>query len=210
MVALLALQAPVASDLRTVVATMQNVADAERMGALAVHIATIARRRHPQHAVPEAVSDQFAQMGRLAVDLGNRAGTVVLSGDPRQAVQIRHDDEQMNELHQQLFAVLQDLDWPYGVPAAVDVTCWDGSMNASPTTPSRSGAASSFKQPEQPPKIADQPVRHESHSAIDRESALPGERSRPDKSDQSGARDNRQVLQTDSVLAQGSIYSRAL
>ena len=35
---LLALQAPVASDLRTVVSTIQNVADVERMGALARYV----------------------------------------------------------------------------------------------------------------------------------------------------------------------------
>ena len=40
---LLALQAPVAGDLRLVVGSMQNVADAERMGGLALHVAKIAR-----------------------------------------------------------------------------------------------------------------------------------------------------------------------
>ena len=45
---LLALQAPVAGDLRVVVTSMQNVADAERMGGLALHVAKIARRRHPE------------------------------------------------------------------------------------------------------------------------------------------------------------------
>ena len=48
---LLALQAPVAGDLRLVVGSMQNVADAERMGGLALHVAKIARRRHPKRCV---------------------------------------------------------------------------------------------------------------------------------------------------------------
>ena len=47
---LLALQAPVAGDLRVVVSSMQNVADAERMGGLALHVAKIARHRHPERA----------------------------------------------------------------------------------------------------------------------------------------------------------------
>jgi phosphate transport system protein len=47
---LLALQAPVAGDLRLVVGSMQNVADAERMGGLALHVAKIARHRHPERA----------------------------------------------------------------------------------------------------------------------------------------------------------------
>ena len=34
-----ALQAPVAGDLRAVVSSLKNIADAERIGALAVHVA---------------------------------------------------------------------------------------------------------------------------------------------------------------------------
>jgi phosphate transport system protein len=119
---LLALQAPVAADLRLVVATMQNLAHAERMGGLAVHVAKLARRRHPDRALPEEVNGYFAEMGRIAVDLGNSAKDVVLSRDPEQAVQISHDDDAMDELHRYLFTVLMDQEWKHGVTAAVDVT----------------------------------------------------------------------------------------
>jgi phosphate transport system protein len=49
---LLALQAPVAGDLRAVVRSIRNVADVDRMGALALHVAKLARRRHPAKALP--------------------------------------------------------------------------------------------------------------------------------------------------------------
>lgn len=49
---ILALQSPVAGDLRAVLSALKNVADAERMGVLARHVAKIARRRHPRPAVP--------------------------------------------------------------------------------------------------------------------------------------------------------------
>jgi phosphate transport system protein len=120
--ALLALQAPVAGDLRLVFGSFQNVADAERMGALALHVAKIARRRHPHHALPEEVKGYFAEMGRIAVDLGNSAKDVVLSRDPKQAAQISREDDAMDQLHQQLFSVLMDTEWKHGVEAAVDVT----------------------------------------------------------------------------------------
>ena len=55
---------------------MQNVANAERMGGLALHVAKIARRRHPEHALPEEVNGYFAEMDRIAVDLGNSAQEV--------------------------------------------------------------------------------------------------------------------------------------
>ena len=120
--ALLALQAPVAGDLRLVFGSFQNVADAERMGALALHVAKIARRRHPHHALPDEVKGFFAEMGRIAVDLGNSAKEVVLSRDPKQAAQISREDDAMDQLHRQLFSVLMDTEWKYGVAAAVDVT----------------------------------------------------------------------------------------
>ena len=119
---LLALQAPVAGDLRLVFGSFQNVADAERMGALALHVAKIARRRHPHHALPEEVEGYFAEMGRIAVDLGNSAKEVVLSRDPKQAAQISRKDDAMDQLHKELFSVLMDQEWKHGVAAAVDVT----------------------------------------------------------------------------------------
>ena len=119
---LLALQAPVAGDLRAVISSLQNVADVERMSALALHVAKMTRRRHPKHALPEEVNGYFAEMGQLAVQLGNSAREVVLSGDPRGAAELRQEDDAMDELHRHLFTVLMDRDWKHGVAAAVDVT----------------------------------------------------------------------------------------
>jgi phosphate transport system protein len=119
---LLALQAPVAGDLRAVVSSIQIVADVDRMGALALHVAKIARRRHPQHALPEEVNGYFAEMGRVAVELGNAAQEAVATRDPDMAARLREEDDAMDDLHRHLFTVLMDRDWKHGVAAAVDVT----------------------------------------------------------------------------------------
>jgi phosphate transport system protein len=119
---LLALQAPVAADLRAVFSSLQNIADVDRMGALALHVAKTARRRHPSHAIPDDVSDYFAEMGRIAVNIGHDAKDIVLSGDPDKAAQLAHDDDAMDALHRQLFTVLLDHQWPHSVATAVDVT----------------------------------------------------------------------------------------
>ena len=119
---LLALQAPVAGDLRAIVGSIQIVADVERMGALALRVAKIARRRHPRHALPEEVNGYFAEMGRIAVDLGNSAREVLISRDPEQARLIREEDDAMDDLHRHLFSVMMDREWKHGVAAAVDVT----------------------------------------------------------------------------------------
>ncbi|KUI46608.1 PhoU family transcriptional regulator [Mycobacterium sp. GA-1199] len=119
---LLALQAPVAGDLRAIVGSIQIVADVDRMGALALHVAKIARRRHPQHALPEEVNGYFAEMGRLAVELGNSAQEVLVTRDPEKAARIGEEDDAMDDLHRHLFTVLMDREWKHGVAAAVDVT----------------------------------------------------------------------------------------
>ncbi|MDT5104962.1 MAG: phosphate transport system protein [Mycobacterium sp.] len=119
---LLALQAPVAGDLRAIVSSIQIVADVDRMGALALHVAKIARRRHPQHALPEEVNGYFAEMGRVAVELGHSAQEVLVTRDPEKAARIREEDDAMDDLHRHLFNVLMDREWKHGVTAAVDVT----------------------------------------------------------------------------------------
>jgi phosphate transport system protein len=119
---LLALQAPVAGDLRAIVSSIQIVADIDRMGALALHVAKIARRRHPQHALPEEVNGYFAEMGRVAVELGNAAQEAVVSHDPEKAARLREEDDAIDDVHRHLFTVLMDRDWKHGVSAAVDVT----------------------------------------------------------------------------------------
>ncbi|MFQ6228301.1 phosphate signaling complex protein PhoU [Nocardia sp. NPDC002869] len=120
--ALLALQAPVAGDLRQVVSAIQIVNDVNRMGTLALHVAKVARRRHPNHALPEAVNGYFAEMGRIAVSMGNSAQEVLESRDPERAAQLNQDDEAMDDLHRHLFTLLMDREWKYGVASAVDVT----------------------------------------------------------------------------------------
>jgi phosphate transport system protein len=119
---LLALQSPVAGDLRTVLSSIKNVADVNRMGALALHVAQLARRRHPAKAIPEEVNGYFTEMGRIAVDIGNSVKEVVLSGDPDRAAELDNDDDDMDHLHRHLFSVLINRQWSHGVAAAVDVT----------------------------------------------------------------------------------------
>ena len=119
---LLALQAPVAGDLRAIVSSIRNVADVDRMGALALHVAKLARRRHPDKALPEEVNGYFTEMGRIAVDMGNSVKDVVLSGDPDRAAQLDDDDDDMDNLHRHLFSVLMDREWEHSAATAVDVT----------------------------------------------------------------------------------------
>lgn len=120
--ALLTRQAPMARDLRVIVGSVQIVADIERMGVLARHIAETARRRHPQSALPEDVNEYFAEMGRIALDLSASAYQVIVSCDLGRARYIREADEAMDQLHRHLFTVIMGGTWKHGPAAAVDVT----------------------------------------------------------------------------------------
>ncbi|WP_296377510.1 MULTISPECIES: phosphate signaling complex protein PhoU [unclassified Pseudonocardia] len=111
--------APVAGDLRQVVSAIRTAGDVERMGDLALHVAQAAERGRP---LPEQVRDDFAEMGRVAVQLALKAAEVARTRNVILAVELDADDDTMDDLHVHMFGVLMDPEWPCGVPAAVDIT----------------------------------------------------------------------------------------
>lgn len=118
---LLARQAPVAGELRIVVAAIRMVSDLSRMGDLAAHIAKIARMRYPDHAVPESLNSNFRRMATVAEDMVTAAGRTLSERDVRDAESLADSDEEMDELRRVHFRVMLDGEWPYSVEAAVDV-----------------------------------------------------------------------------------------
>jgi phosphate transport system protein len=120
--ALLALQAPVATDLRTVLAVIHAAESVERMGDLALHVAKAARRRHPQPVLPEDVRPYFAEMGRIAVELAREVTEVIRTQDVERARLLEEADDAMDDLHRHLFSVIMDKNWQHGVASAVDIT----------------------------------------------------------------------------------------
>ncbi|AEV71203.1 phosphate transport system regulatory protein PhoU [Mycolicibacterium rhodesiae NBB3] len=118
---LLALQQPVAGDLRRLVCAIHIGADIERMGALAVHVARISRLRHPDCALPDDVRASFTEMGAGAVQLARTAREVLLSSDPEKASRMHKLDDAVDAEHRHLFTLLMDHNWQDGVCSAVDV-----------------------------------------------------------------------------------------
>jgi phosphate transport system protein len=119
---LLARQQPVASDLRVLVTSLRMVADLERMGDNAAHVAKIARRRYPSSAVPPALRSTVLEMGHAAEEIVAKAGSVVAGRDLKLAAELEKDDDVMDELHRQLFTAILDDRWDQGVEAAIDIT----------------------------------------------------------------------------------------
>lgn len=118
---LLARQAPVASDLRTVVASMRMSGDLERMGDLARHVAQVARMRYPEHAVPDELRETFARMGAIAERIVSQVASVILSQDVDQARDIEQIDDELDVLHREMFTKLAEGAWQHGTTSAVDV-----------------------------------------------------------------------------------------
>ena len=118
----LAKQSPVARDLRILVSALRISASLERMGALAGHIAAIARYRYPGTAVPDALRDTFSEMGRLDVELGRRVTTLLKNTDVNLAREIQAEDARVDELHRHIFSVVLADDWKENAMYTVDVT----------------------------------------------------------------------------------------
>ena len=118
--ALLALQQPVAGELREIFSVVQLIADTERMGALAVHVAKIVRREYPKHVLPEEVRECFAEMGEVAIALADGAKQVLVTRDPHKAAQLHQQDDAMDDLHRHLFSVLIDREWKHSVSVGVE------------------------------------------------------------------------------------------
>ena len=118
---LLARQAPVAGELRTIVAAMRMVADLVRMGDLACHVAKIARLRYPTKAVPEGLVPNFELMARVAEGMVATAGRALSERNAHDAAKLADSDEEMDELRKSQFRILLGPEWPYSVEAAVDV-----------------------------------------------------------------------------------------
>lgn len=118
---LMARQSPVANELRMLVAALRMVADLERMGDLAAHVAKVARMRYPQPAIPPELSALIDEMGTVAEAMVNAAGDVIKSRDVKAAQALESTDDKMDKLRTNQFRMMMDDSWPYSVEVAVDI-----------------------------------------------------------------------------------------
>jgi phosphate transport system protein len=101
---------------------LRMASELERMGDLAVHLAKLARLRHPHSAIPPELRGTIVQMGQVAEVIVAKAGSVIASRDLVAARELETDDDVMDALHRSLFTALLSPAWDHGVEAAVDIT----------------------------------------------------------------------------------------
>ena len=119
---IIARQQPVASDLRALVTALRMGSDLERMGDLAEHVAKIARRRHPDPAVPVELIETITAMGVAAEKITTKTGVVISTRDIELALQVEKDDDVMDDLHRKLISTLIEPKWDHGIESAIDLT----------------------------------------------------------------------------------------
>lgn len=118
---LIALQAPVANDLRMLVAALRMVADLERMGDLAAHVAKVARMRYPAPAIPAELHPLLEEMGSVAALMVNETSDLITSRNVEAARALESTDDKMDKLRASQFRLMMADDWSHGVEAAVDI-----------------------------------------------------------------------------------------
>ena len=118
---LLALQQPVASDLRMLIAGLRMVADLERMGDLSVHVAKVARLRVPEVAIPAELVPTIQRMATVAEKMVGTVAGIIAERDVEGARRLEEDDEEMDQLRRSSFRLMLDDSWTHGVEPAVDI-----------------------------------------------------------------------------------------
>jgi phosphate transport system protein len=101
---LLALQAPVASDLRLVAALLHVIKHAERMGDQCVNIAKILPITGTEPPVDEEILAKVERMGVLARSEVSQSKQAFLLRDVDLAEDLVRQDEEINQLNKEIFA----------------------------------------------------------------------------------------------------------
>jgi phosphate transport system protein len=102
---LLALQAPVAGDLRLVAALLHVIKNMERMGDQCVNIAKLIPLAGYDAPVREDLLDRLLRMGRSARSETLQAKAAFLSRDSAMAEDLVRQDREINRLNREVFAL---------------------------------------------------------------------------------------------------------
>jgi phosphate transport system protein len=106
---LLALQAPVAGDLRLVAALLHVIKSMERMGDQCVNIAKLIPLAGHDAPVRDDVLDRVLRMGRAARSETLQAKTAFLARDSGMAEDLVRQDREINRLNREVFQLAIDI-----------------------------------------------------------------------------------------------------
>lgn len=116
---LLAQQAPVAGDLRLIVAILRVVNDLERVGDLSYNIAKLVQLEDFCEPGPKAIHTLVADLGNAASQLIGKAIDAWATKDEALAADLARQDDRIDEMHSQLIEQLLALNDQASVGPAI-------------------------------------------------------------------------------------------
>lgn len=119
---ILALQGPVASDLRMIVGSLRMSASLERMGDLARHVAQLARLRFPAKVIPESLAPTFDELATLDIKISQHVTKLLETRDLALVDRIQSANTRIDELHRGVFTAIAAPAWREGSSTTADVT----------------------------------------------------------------------------------------
>jgi phosphate transport system protein len=127
-ISLLALQQPMARDLRFITMAMKISSDLERVGDHAVNIADAVK--YMVEAPPFPVLPEIEEMARLSTDMLTDSLTAFVQGDAAEARRIRERDDRVDELHDNNFRILLThmMEDPRRITAGMDLLLISGNL----------------------------------------------------------------------------------
>ncbi|MEX2281699.1 MAG: phosphate signaling complex protein PhoU [Gemmatimonadota bacterium] len=125
---LLALQQPMARDLRFIASSMKIANDLERVGDHAVNIAEALRWLLQSSPFP--VLPEFEEMARIATDMLSEALNAFILADSRKAREVVQHDDRVDELHDNNFRILLThmMEDPRKITAGMDLLLVSGNL----------------------------------------------------------------------------------
>lgn len=119
---ILALQGPVASDLRMIVGSLRMSASLERMGDLARHVAQLARLRFPEKVIPASLTSTFDEMAALDIKISKQVGELLETRNLDLVNEVASANARIDELHSSVFKAIATPEWQETPATTVDVT----------------------------------------------------------------------------------------
>jgi phosphate transport system protein len=125
---LLALQQPMAKDLRFITAAMKIGNDLERVGDHAVNIAE--ELEFLMNTAPVPMLPELEEMARLATEMLSDALNAFISGDSRLAREVVQRDDRVDDLHENNFRILLThmMEDPRKITAGMDLFLVSGNI----------------------------------------------------------------------------------
>lgn len=118
----LALQGPVASDLRMIVGSLRMSASLERMGDLARHISQLTRLRYPNKVIPESLTATFDELAAHDAVIAQKVTELLDTRDLALVNDIMSAKAAISKLHKSVFSAIAAPEWDQTPTTTVDVT----------------------------------------------------------------------------------------